>query len=65
MEKRDFEENKLRELQDQFQELRKIEQSLIQVREIFLKLSTYAMQQVSQICEKNLLLFSISKRIFM
>lgn len=47
LEKREFEENKLRELQDQFSELRKIEQSLVRVHEIFLNLSTSVMKQVS------------------
>lgn len=47
LEQREFEENKLRELQDQFLELRSIEQSLIQVHEIFLQLFTSVMEQVS------------------
>lgn len=44
---REFEENRLRQLKDQISELRKVEQSLIQVREIFVKLSTSVMKQVS------------------
>lgn len=47
LEQHELEKNKLRELQDQFLELRKIELAIIQVHELFLWLNNSIMKQVS------------------
>lgn len=68
LEKREFEENKLRELKDRFIELRKVEQSLIKVHELFLELTTSVMKQVSHkfvtFLKRNFVLKFLFRRMF-